>query len=173
MLLLWTLYLMMKTLVPLLSLLLLASCSGQPDPVTLSDIKNPTTADSLSCLYGQLYAENYLTQWSDDSHALSLEGREAYILGVKDGMKVWTGNQYRDQGIAAGIAIAIAMSDFEDIYGIRLDPEIFLGALTHDLESGDKPLSRARITEMISLIIKHHELRRKFNRPTRPDTLRQ
>lgn len=164
---------MMKTLVPLLSLIFLASCSGRPDPVTLSDIKNPTTADSLSCLYGQLYAENYLTQWVDDSLALSPEGREAYILGVRDGLKAWTGNQYRDQGIAAGIAIAIAIHDFEDIYGIRLDPEIFLGALTHDLESGDKPLSRARITEMISLIIKHHELRRKFNRPTRPDTLRQ
>lgn len=114
-------------------LLLFNSCDSTPS--TLSDISNPTPADSLMFYYGEIQADKFWRKSYTDTTIDSEEERRLYLRGVEQGLKAIKGTPTYDNGYLLGVKLALEIKDLEDSYEIKLDRKLLLAGLKKALIS--------------------------------------
>lgn len=104
----------------------LTSCL--PDkPVTLSDLKDPTTADSLVYYLVQLRAHDYWQRIENDTSLRSPEQRERFLKGLKDGIaQIRPGEDAYNNGVRMGTRLAKNLYEFEREYGVKTNHDLLM-----------------------------------------------
>lgn len=129
---------MKKTVYTILaSALLLTSC-GPDKGRELSDMSDPTTADSLLYYYAQLRAHEYWDEAENDTSLRSEEARRQFLDGLRTGMEAIKSSGKDDvynEGVRLGIRMATNMQNLANLYGLDLDKEVMLESFENGLAS--------------------------------------
>ncbi|MDE7180738.1 MAG: hypothetical protein K2N88_06030 [Muribaculaceae bacterium] len=113
---------------------LLAVGCDSDKPLKLSEIKNATAADSLFYYLVQLRAHDYWEEAEKDTTLRNAKARERYIKGVKAGFDAITDeDKAYNMGVERGMRMAINMHRFENMYDIRIDPDLLVPAFKEGL----------------------------------------
>lgn len=124
-----------KYFLPLLTLPLLASCGGNGDGKKLADIKDATRSDSVMYYFGQMNAVDYWRQNNGDTTMLTDDARAEYLRGVRAGMEAARESEAYNQGLYAGVQMAMGVKEFETEYGLKCNPRTVIEGVTAGLES--------------------------------------
>lgn len=115
--------------------LMLGACAGPGDGRSLDDIKNPTTVDSISNLWGQMFAVDYWRAAQGDSIAMSREARDQYLKGVADALKLAGKDDAYIEGYIQGLQMVQHSENYKDDMGIKIDLNETLKGIAYGLRS--------------------------------------
>lgn len=115
--------------------MMLASCGGPGEGRGLEEMKNATTLDSLSNLFGQLYAIDYWSNAGSDSTALSEKARQGYLKGIQEGISKYGKDKSYLEGYQLGLQLAMFADEYEQQMGVKLDLDKIVEGLAYGLRS--------------------------------------
>lgn len=128
-----------KMLVPaaaVAAMMLLGSCSGgDTKGKPLSDYKNISQSDSLSYLYGEMFANQFWQVNAGDSASTTAEARKQYLEGVAKGLKLGEESKAYSEGVLAGLQMALGSVELEKELGVKLNPDMLRAGLAHGLSA--------------------------------------
>lgn len=117
------------------AILTLPSC-GNNKPAKLTDYPNATQGDSLMFYFGEMSSKEYWQSAETDSLLRGDAARKAYMKGIQAGLDAIKDDDAYNQGILAGIQMAMNMKEFSKNYpDVKLDSKIMLDALRGGLTS--------------------------------------
>lgn len=121
---------------PLALVLALAatSCGGN-DSRPLSELGKISTADTLSYLYGQMYADNYWRMNVNDSAALSAGGRDSYLRGIEKGLALGADDDAYADGVITGLQFALGIAEMQRELGVELSKDYIIRGMRNGLKS--------------------------------------
>lgn len=112
----------------------LAAC-GEDAGKPISDLKDPSTTDSLLYYYAQLRAYQYWQEAVKDTNMRHLEERQEFLNGVEAGLKAaYDNNEYYNVGLRLGMRMAANVDKFEKRFDVILNPEIIMQSLRYGLD---------------------------------------
>lgn len=120
------------------AVLLLCSC-GKEQPSPLGALGKPSLSDSLIYYYGLLEGEKYLQKAEKDTVLKTRKEREHYLKGLRDGLKaVAELNDTYNEGLQTGVNLALALYEYNRIYGIDLNRDLLYQSIAYSIESGEE-----------------------------------
>lgn len=128
----------MRKILPLISLLLLlCACGGKPDKI--SEIKDPTPADSMMYYFGIMQANNFWQDAENDTILRTPEGKDQFLRGFRAALGMESDNDCYNRGLQLGLRLAIRLRQFEKDYGVEFSEDILAATLAQYLE-GDSAI---------------------------------
>lgn len=118
-----------------LSLALAATSCGGNDSRPLSELGKISTADTLSFLYGQMYADNYWRMNVNDSAALSTGGRDSYLRGIEKGLALGADDDAYADGVITGLQFALGIAEMQKELGVELSKDYIIRGMKNGLKS--------------------------------------
>ncbi|MDE7402715.1 MAG: hypothetical protein K2M87_04805 [Muribaculaceae bacterium] len=109
--------------------LLILSLTGcdRNKPMTIADLENPTTEDSLVYYFVQIRANEYWQKIDNDTTLRSPEEREKFLEGLKAGIDlIKRDNESFNNGVRFGTKLAKNLYAFEKYYGVTTDHELLI-----------------------------------------------
>lgn len=108
----------------------LTSC-GESDRnnYSLSQISNPTDADSLMYYYGQLRAIKFWKDVANDSILNTKEAQKEYLEGMRDAMKALDRSDAYLMGLIEGANNAANISDYSHSYARKFNPQVMMKSM--------------------------------------------
>ena len=110
----------------------LASCGGGNK--TSLDGKDDTPADSMMYYFGIMQANNFWQDAENDTLLRTQEGRDNFIKGFEDAMKMESDNDAYNQGLQLGLRLAIRLREFKALYGMDFPEEMLVASFAQSLK---------------------------------------
>lgn len=112
---------------------ILWSCGGKTD--SLDNLKDATPQDSMMYFFGIMQANNYLQDAESDTVMLTEKGRDEFIRGFREAMKMESDNDCYNKGLQLGLRLAIRLREFEKDYGMKFSEEMLADAFAQYVKS--------------------------------------
>lgn len=144
------------------AMLMLSACSEDKkggDIRTLADYDNVTAADSLLYYFGQLRAVDYWQYALNDTTFASRESRNQYVKGLRAGLDAARDNDAYNQGLFAGIQIALNMKEFSEQYHMDFNRRILIDAVEDGLEN-DSAVNASEANQMFRKVTEDLRVRK-------------
>ena len=139
---------------------LLGSCGKQP-PSPLGGLGKPSLADSLVYYYGLFEGAEYFAASKHDTTMLTTRERERYLKGLKDGLNaVEEVNDTYNRGLQKGVELALALYNYERVYGMTFDRSLLYQSIAYTLEN-DEVLLETPVEKQFREVIKHLDLKKR------------
>lgn len=140
--------------------LMMSSCGGET--TSLSDVKDPTRADSIAFYYGRSTGFDFWNEATNDTTYRSEEARKEFLRGVEDGMSAVRENPAYNYGLLVGMGVAQNIQDISAQYpGIDVPHDLFQKALKgalKDEKEVDGPQTKADLYRIMDEMSRKKEL---------------
>lgn len=102
---------------------------------TLSDINDPTPADSMMFYFGAMQAFNYWQDASTDTLLQSDKARKDFMDGFRRALTMESSDAAYNKGLQLGLRLAIRLRDFDRYYDADFSEDVLASALEYFLQS--------------------------------------
>lgn len=115
----------------------LVSCNeeNRNQQYSLSQLSNPTDADSLMFYFGQLRAIKFWRDAENDSTLRNREARDEYLEGMKEAMKVLGHSEAYMIGFLDGASHAENIANYSRNYNRKFNPEVMVNSMVAALNA--------------------------------------
>lgn len=149
---------------------IMASCQNSGGG--LSDASSPT--DSLMFYLGQINAGDYLREADRDTALKELSARQAYMDGVRAGLKVLkAGDDNFNKGAMLGMQMAANMVSFSEQMDVAIDKDVYVLSLGSALAADTMPDVQMAQAEFRRLLADIENDKREKDQAISRESLRQ
>lgn len=128
---------------------------------SLSDVKNPTKADSIAFYYARSKGFDYWNESNSDTLLRSEESRKEFLRGVEEGLSAVRDNAAYNHGLMIGMGVGQDILDLKKEYpDIDIPHKLFLSSLKAALKNDsvvDGPQTKADLYKIMDDMARRKE----------------